>query len=143
MGKKGLTKKESEGIFWLVIIGIPIFLVYKLVESVGLVWISVTVVGAIALYAFYTIQQTNKRQKYLIDKYGDETLVKYMMKGHFWQEQTAEQLIDSLGRPHDIDQKVLKTKKKEVWKYNHQGGNRFGLRITLDNDVVVGWDQKS
>ena len=51
-------------------------------------------------------------------------------------------LIDSLGQPQDIDTKVLKTKKKEIWKYNHNGGNRFGLRITLDNDIVVGWDQK-
>ena len=65
------------------------------------------------------------------------------MNKNFWQGQTAEQLIDSLGRPEDIDQKILKTKKKEIWKYNHQGGNRYGLRITLDNDHVVGWDQKT
>lgn len=48
--------------------------------------------------------------------------------------------MDSLGRPLDIDQKVLKT--KEVWKYNQTGKGRYALRITLENGEVVGWDQK-
>jgi hypothetical protein len=52
-------------------------------------------------------------------------------------------LLDSLGHPADIDEKVLKTKKKEIWKYHHMGGNRFGLRITLELNQVVGWDEKS
>tara|TARA_Y100000782_G_scaffold36115_1_gene40417 strand:+ start:43681 stop:43917 length:237 start_codon:yes stop_codon:yes gene_type:complete len=75
-------------------------------------------------------------------KYHDEKIVNALMDKSFWQGQTAEQLMDSLGKPQDIDQKVLKTKKKEIWKYNHRGSNRYGLRITLDNDIVVGWDQK-
>ena len=39
----------------------------------------------------------------------------------FWPDQPADQLLDSLGKPDDIDQKVLKTKKK-----------RFGSTITKE-----------
>ncbi len=75
-------------------------------------------------------------------KYQDKEVVDNIMRRQFWQGQTAEQLIDAIGEPEDIDVKVLKTKKKEIWKYDHQRGNRYELRITLDNDVVVGWEQK-
>lgn len=60
----------------------------------------------------------------------------------FWTSQTQEQSLDSLGRPEDIDQKVLKTKVKEVWKYHRTGLGRYALRITLEDGVVAGWDQK-
>ncbi len=75
-------------------------------------------------------------------KYQDKETVNNIISRQFWQGQTAEQLIDAIGAPEDIDVKVLKTKKKEIWKYDHQRGNRYELRITLDNDIVVGWDQK-
>lgn len=41
-----------------------------------------------------------------------------------------------------FDQKVLKTKTKEVWKYKPTGKNRYALKITLEDDEVIGWDQK-
>ena len=41
-----------------------------------------------------------------------------------------------------MDDKLLKTRKREVWKYNRTGVNRYGLRITLDNDIVTTWDHK-
>ena len=84
-----------------------------------------------------------KRREYLLRKYGDAEVVAKILNGYFWQGQTANQLLDSLGRPLDIDKKVFKTKRKEVWKYNSRGRNRYGLRITLENDIVVGWDNKS
>jgi hypothetical protein len=78
----------------------------------------------------------------LFKKYQNEDLVNKIMKRTLWQGQTAEQVIDALGKPKDIDQKVLKTKTKEVWKYFPSGRRRYGLRITLDNGNVVGWDEK-
>lgn len=86
--------------------------------------------------------QNQRKREMLMKKYNNKELVDRLMKGMFWQGQTSDQLHDSLGRPLDIDQKVLKTKKKEVWKYNSTGKNRYALKITLDNDVVVGWDKK-
>jgi len=64
------------------------------------------------------------------------------MRHTFWQGQTSDQLLESLGSPKDVDKKLLATRKREVWKYNRRGVNRYGLRITLDNDIVAGWDQK-
>jgi hypothetical protein len=80
---------------------------------------------------------------YLRNKYTDEALVQRMMRGQIWPGQTAEQLNDSLGLPIAVDDIQLKTRKREVWKYGNTGINRYRLRITLDNDVVVSWDQKN
>lgn len=76
-------------------------------------------------------------------KYGNEEIVNNILKKIIWQGETTEQLLDSLGKPVDIDLKTLKTKKKETWKYNHKSGNRFRLRIFIENNVVVGWDKKN
>lgn len=140
---KRMTKAETQGIAALIVIGLPVYGVMKLEESVG--WGFIVAIGAlvIGLIIFFQAFQKKQRRDSLMAKYQDENLVKALMSRSFWQGQTAEQLVDSLGRPHSVDQKALKTKKKEVWKYNHQGGNRYGLRITLDNDQVVGWDQKT
>jgi hypothetical protein len=91
------------------------------------------------------LQLANQHSKltYLRNKYRDETLVQRMMQGQIWPGQTAVQLNDSLGLPVTVDDIQLKTKKREVWKYGKTGINRYRLRITLDNDVVVSWDQKN
>jgi len=77
----------------------------------------------------------------LKEKYQDEALVKKIMQRTLWQGQTAEQVIDAIGEPKDIDEKVLKTKTKQTWKYFPSGRRRYGLRITLDDGIVVGWDK--
>ena len=80
---------------------------------------------------------------YLRQKYTNEETLNKIFKGIVWQRESAEQLIDSMGNPVTVDSRMLKTKKKEIWKYDHQGGNRYNLRITLEDDVVVGWNEKS
>lgn len=84
-----------------------------------------------------------RRQEYLMSKYDDADLVEALMGRRFWQGQTSEQLIDSLGEPRDLDRKVLKSKTKETWKYNEVRKNQFSLRIFVENDLVVGWDKKA
>lgn len=64
------------------------------------------------------------------------------MSKQIWQGQTAAQLVDSIGSPSAIDNKLLKTKKKEIWKYHPTSPTRFNLKITLEDDIVVGWDKK-
>ena len=96
--------------------------------------------AALSLIIFFIAKKI--RYSRLYRKYNDEELVKKIMKRTLWQGQTAEQVIDALGKPKDIDQKVLKTKTKEVWKYFPSGSRRYGLKITLDNGEVVGWDEK-
>lgn len=97
---------------------------------------------AIVLLVFIALSAMLARRMRLTLKYKDEQLVEDLLDETFWQGQTAEQLRDSLGEPLDIDQKVLKTKTKEIWKYQETGKNRYALKITLENGVVVGWDQK-
>jgi hypothetical protein len=97
----------------------------------------------IIAFAFFKYAQRQKRLQYLRLKYGDESVVQRIMRRTFWEGQTAEQLRDSIGPPLSIDNKVMATRKRQVWKYNRTGRNRYALRITLDNGVVIGWDQKS
>jgi hypothetical protein len=85
----------------------------------------------------------NQRQKALLAKYNNAEVVDMIMKKIIWQNQTSEQLRDSLGQPAEVDRKVMKTKIREVWKYFKTGKRRYALRITLENGVVVGWDKKS
>jgi hypothetical protein len=101
-----------------------------LVVLVGVAWIVVS------------SHNTKKRRAALLVKYGDLEIVEKIMRRMFWQGQTEQQLIDSLGHPLDIDQRVLKSKTKETWKYNRIGKNRYGLRVIIENGFVVGWDQK-
>lgn len=83
-----------------------------------------------------------ERKERVYRKYGHGDVAEKILNRTIWVSETAEQLRDSLGSPADIDEKVLKTKRKEIWKYFQTGANRFGLRITLENGLVVGWDEK-
>jgi hypothetical protein len=75
-------------------------------------------------------------------KYAPET-VQRVLAGTIWQGQTEEELIDTLGRPSEIDRKVLKTMRREIWKYGRISTRRFRLRVTVENGVVAGWDHKA
>lgn len=77
-----------------------------------------------------------------LEKYGDPQIAANIADHMIWAGATEEQLTESWGRPVSVDQKLLKTKTKEVWKYNRTGKNRYGSRVTLENGEVVGWEQK-
>lgn len=83
-----------------------------------------------------------RRRKDLLEKYGDPDIVERIMRRTYWQGQTQDQLLDSLGRPVDIDTEADKTETKETWKYQRTGKNRFHLRVLLENSIVVGWEQE-
>ncbi|MFW9616194.1 DUF2845 domain-containing protein [Aquabacterium sp.] len=140
---KRVTKAESAAIGILIIVGLPIFFVFKFVESVGGVVATLIVLGVIGAIAWAKYSSRQKRLAYLRSKYASEETVQAIFNGHVWQGQTSEQLQDSLGIPADIDRKLLKTKSKDIWKYHHRGANRYALRITVENGLVVGWDKKA
>jgi len=100
------------------------------------------IIAIIVVISFINYKRQQARRAQLMEKYRDAKIVDMIMKKQFWQGQTTKQLLDSLGRPRDIDQKVLKTKTKETWKYHETGKNRYALKIILENNEVVGWDQK-
>jgi len=78
-----------------------------------------------------------------ITKYRDEGLDYIVTEEPYWVGQSLDQLIASIGKPHSIDSNVLKSSSKEVWKYKKQGDNRYSLRIVIENQRVVGFDQKA
>jgi hypothetical protein len=82
------------------------------------------------------------RRKVLMAKYNDETAVDKIMKHTIWQGMTASQLVDALGEPELKEQKVFKTKTTETWKYGQKTRARFKWRISLDDGVVTGWEEK-
>ncbi|WP_202593987.1 MULTISPECIES: hypothetical protein [Geobacter] len=164
MGKR-MTKAEANALVWLIIIGLPLFVVVKFIEAIGVVTFAIGGAVIVAFAFWYTssrskarqlemerlreeqriasLREAEQRRLALTAKYADPLLIEKIMSRHFWQGQTEEQLRDSLGHPYDIDERVLKTKSKQIWKYHPMGRNRFGLRITLENGLVVGWDDKT
>jgi uncharacterized protein YpuA (DUF1002 family) len=118
--------------------------IYTLLSEYGENEMELLVIIGIVVVLWIAIRKYSKkkRREALLAKYGDPKVVEMILNRSIWQGQTQEQLIDSLGRPADIDQKVLKSKTKETWKYNKTGSNRFGLRVIVEDRVVVGWDKK-
>jgi len=82
------------------------------------------------------------RRDRIYRKYGQNETAEKIIKKTVWVGETKEQLRDSLGAPCDIDENVLETKVKESWKYYQKSANRYGLKIKVENDVVIGWDEK-
>ena len=137
-----MTKAESKAFGILALIALPIVGVVKIFEVVGWVIPAVFAAGAVALFFGVQYEKKRKRLLYLRGKYEREELVQKIFQGYFWQGQSEGQLRDALGVPVAVDKKLLKTKSRDVWKYRHQGGNRFGLRITVEDGYVTGWEQK-
>jgi hypothetical protein len=85
---------------------------------------------------------TQRRRADLLNRYGDQQVVDNIMAKKIWQGMTREQLTESWGHPADQGQRVMKTKTTTTYKYNQTGQNRFQSRVMLENDVVIGWQQK-
>jgi hypothetical protein len=137
------SKTQSTAFGALIIVALIIGGIAKLFDEIGVAIPLLVVAAAIGLFIWHKLNQQAKRLQFLRAKYGDEEIVQRILKHKFWRGQTADQLVDSLGNPVNVDRRLLKSKAREVWKYNLRGVNRYGLRITLDENIVNGWDQKS
>lgn len=129
--------KEFAGLGVLAAIGLVLITVSKVVDSIGLTTVLVAAILFIVGMVWLKIAKRAKRLAYLRGKYGDESVVQHIMSKTLWQGETAEQVRDSIGLPSSMDNNLLKTRKREVWKYYPHGRGRYRLRVTLDNDVVI------
>lgn len=127
----------------VIVIGLPIILLSALAISISENGLWLFVIIGLLLEGIRRIFAYQKRKRILFDKYADNEIVSKILKREIWSGQTQEQLLESLGKPHQIDHKLLKKTKREIWKYYRQGKNRYGLRVTVDNGIVIGWDKKS
>lgn len=82
------------------------------------------------------------RRKILLARYGDPVAVDKIMRHFIWQGMSAAQVNDALGEPELKEQKVMKTKTVETWKYGQKTRTRFQWRITLEDGAVTGWEEK-
>jgi len=79
------------------------------------------------------------RYQNLAARFGDQA-ARAIMERKVWQGATHEMVQEAFGPPLAIDEKVLKTKTRHVYKYNQLTANRYGFKVTLENGVVVGWE---
>ena len=98
--------------------------------------------GIIVINGMVEAGRKAARREAIYAKYGHTEIAERIINKTVWVGESAAQLRDSLGAPVDTDERVLKTKRKETWKYAQRGKNRFGLRIVVENGLVVGWDEK-
>ena len=77
----------------------------------------------------------------LIATYGPE-IADGILEHRYWQGATEEMIQLSLGEPAEKSVTVLKTKRKEVWKYHQIAGNQYALRILFEDGVCVGWETR-
>jgi hypothetical protein len=109
----------------------------------------IIIIAALIVAAYFIIKVRNKRKRhaawvaYLKEKYKKDEIVDRILNREFWTGQSEDQLQDSLGQAHAIDKQVLKTKRKETWKYHEIKKGQFQLKIVLENGKVVAWDQKT
>lgn len=137
----------ARGGFWIVALVIGGASLVEQIQKYWPVFLGFIILSVlVALYIFVDSSakeklQKEQRERGLRAKYGEE-IAGEILKSHIWVDQTTEQLVDSRGKPYAIDQKFLKTKVREIWKYEPgpRGGCR--LRVTIENGRVVAWDRK-
>ena len=113
------SKLESIGIAILAGVALVVAGVQKFFETFGVFFPAILLGGGICLYFWSKhrkernrLIELEKRREKLLEKYQDAEVVENILNKTIWVGETNEQLLESLGAPEDIDQKVLKTKKE-------------------------------
>jgi len=143
-----MAKKSDRGSVLFVVVG-AIFLAlsaaYEWAKN-NLLIVGVVVIGLIAWVLIARREASKRREarfRDLVARFGSEEIARDIMEQKFWTGQTEEMLVEALGTPEAVDKQVLKTKRKEIWKYDERRKNQFALKITIENGRVVAWDKKS
>ncbi|WP_250623324.1 hypothetical protein [Pinirhizobacter soli] len=136
-------RRSSDGGFVLLVIGgFILWALSRILDVTGWIVPLAVVLGIAVLVALRNDARRRARIAALRARYPED-VVQRILAGHIWQGQSAEQLIDTLGQPVEVDRKVLKTMRREVWKYRRISAQRFALRITVEDGYVMGWDKKA
>lgn len=136
--------KSNYTIFFLIIMGILLggyHWVYETFHIWGFVFPLFLYAVGFGLFLLIENQQSSKRIQRLRRKYSDPELVEKIISGTIWYRQSLDELIDAIGLPVEISYEVMKVNKREIWKYEHQGGAQYNLIVTLENDKVISWER--
>jgi hypothetical protein len=93
---KRLTKAESQLMVWAIIVGLPLYGIYKLGEKIGWGWFAGAIVAIGTGYFLVKsnnekarqaelIRHEQERQAELMTKYRDEKIVEAIMNRSYWQ----------------------------------------------------------
>jgi|ERR1017187_147347 hypothetical protein len=85
------NKNEFALIALVFIVGLLIWIISKITDSIGTGAFIACVVAILAVVIFYFVQKRAVRLAYLRTKYGDETIVQRIIARGLWQGQTMEQ----------------------------------------------------
>jgi hypothetical protein len=96
---------------------------------------------AVALLIMRDVMRKAARRRALVSRFGED-IANRITQHQIWQGQTAEMLLESRGKPEDADERVFKRTTRHVFKYNRTGKKTFALRVTFEDGIVVGWDDK-
>lgn len=72
-----------------------------------------------------------KRKQELINKFGTQNAID-ILSGKIWIGMSKEMLLESWGRPKDINRTVTSTNVREQWVYESQ-------YVYLENNIVTAW----
>ena len=126
----------------LVVVVGPVLLIQHLTGlSFGLAAVVAVVLVVVGIYAFKERVKRRRavRRAALTAKYGSPEEADMILDARIWTGMSADQLLDALGRPEDVDHAVTARKVSEVWKYGRIGQNRYRNRVTVNDGRVAGW----
>jgi type II secretory pathway component PulF len=101
-----VTKAESSLILLLIAIGVPMFLIVEFFETFGFFVPIIVIIGIVIVVVVMRTAARKKRVSYLLAKYCDQQIVDRVMSKTIWAGETCDQLVESLGRPADLDEKI-------------------------------------
>lgn len=117
--------------------------------AANLLGIGALLATVLIVWVWYSVVKSQRRKR-AHQAFVDELNAQYapstvdrILCHEIWRGQTEKQLRYSRGEPDAVDQKILKTKTKEVWKYDEVRKGQFRVRVTLDNGRVVSWDERN
>ena len=96
-----------------------------------------------AAYLLYARWVRITRLKSIRQKYSDDAIVAALTDQKIWIGMTADQLIDSWGKPKRIREYSSISDVIYEYKYMKIGRNQFPARVTVDNDIVTDWTESS
>lgn len=82
------------------------------------------------------------RREMIEQAYANSPYKLDILNGSIRQGMTANMVVSAWGPPAAIDRKVLKTKTKEILKYGPGPGRSFANKVTIEDGIVVGWEQR-
>lgn len=109
------------------------------------------VIGGFLIYGYLSVKEDERRaavaaerRARLIEKYGEE-IGELIADREIFEGMTSEMLIDSRGEPAKVEETYMRGKLTQQcyfggW-YNKRGTEKFNLRVTVENDLVIGWKE--